>query len=297
VSEDEARAQIHHVACAQFDVRRGRVAENVEEAERIVRIAAGHGARLVVLPEMWTTSVCRSEEYTPQVLEASRAAEARMQQLGRELALVIVGGGPVREGGEIFNRALVTDSGDLLAEYRKIHLFSPMGEDKSFAPGGDPVVVDTSVGRIGVAICYDVRFPELTRWYFHRGCEILAVPAQWPEARAAHWRLLLRARALENEMFVLGCNRIGIEVDPAKPETSLVFPGQSRIVDPMGEVIASAEGEGRPLEADIELRKVRMMRRILPIGRDRRPQLYRGWWQEAWEAQQAAEEALRDGSA
>ena len=266
------------------------VDENLSEAERLVRMAAGHGARLVVLPEMWTTSLSSSETYTDSLLTASAEAERRVAELGGELGLVIVGGGPARVDGRLMNRATVTDRGVTVAEYQKIHLFTPFGEDRTFDSGDEPVVVDTSVGRVGVAICYDIRFPELTRWYLHRRCEILAVPAQWPEARAPHWRILLKARAIENSCFVVGCNRTGNDPNLKKADASLTFPGDSRIIDPMGEVQASGDGENRPLEAEIDLRRIRTIRRYLPVVKDWRPEVYSALWSGLWK--DAAERGL-----
>jgi predicted amidohydrolase len=192
--------------------------------------------------------------------------------------MVIVGGGIEREDGQVFNRALIVEGGDVLGSYRKIHLFSPNAENRHYAPGKQPLIVDTSLGRIGVLICYDIRFPELVRYYFYQDTDLLAIPSQWPEARTEHWRILLKARAIENEMFVAGCNRTGVETS-MKNDENLLFPGDSRIIDPMGETIGAGAGEDGPVIADIELRKVESMRRILPIRRDRRLDVYEQLWQ------------------
>ena len=196
----------------------------------------------------------------------------------RELNMVVVGGGMEREEGQLFNRALVADGGKVLGSYRKIHLFSPNAENRHYAPGQQPLIVDTSLGRIGVLICYDIRFPELVRYYFYQDTDLLAIPSQWPEARTEHWRVLLRARAIENEMFVAGCNRTGVE-GSLKNDENLLFPGDSRIIDPMGETIGAGTGEDEPVIAEVELRKVQSMRRILPIHRDRRLDVYEQLWQ------------------
>lgn len=267
-------------ACIQFDVRRTEVATNLERAEKGIREAcADGGAELCVLPEMWTTSFVDSPG--DELLAASRDAEGRMQALSRELGAMIVGSAPHVDEGKIYNRAVVYDQGEVLGEYRKIHLFSPNAEHRIHEPGSHPLVLDTRLGRIGVVICYDLRFPELIRFYFYEGAEILLVPAQWPEARAAHWRSLLKARAIENELYVVGCNRTGSE-SSLKNDESLVFPGDSRVIDPMGSVLAGGEGEDGPIVAEIEPRKVRVMRRILPVAKDRRPEIYARIWQKAW---------------
>ncbi|MBI5852731.1 MAG: carbon-nitrogen family hydrolase [Planctomycetes bacterium] len=266
-------------ACVQFDVRRGEVEQNLAAVESLLREAAAGGARIAVLPEMWTCSFV--PERDDAVLRASSRAEVRLLELSAELGLMVVGSAPHVDAGQVFNRAQLIDAGRVLGEYRKIHLFSPIGEHRCHVAGCDPLVVDTRFGRVAVAICYDIRFPELVRYYFHRQADILLVPAQWPEARSDHWRCLVKARAIENQLFVVGCNRIGVEASNRGDE-QLVFPGDSRVVDPMGAVIASGAGEAAPIFADLELRRVRMMRRILPIAKDRRPEVYVRIWKNVW---------------
>lgn len=266
-------------ACIQFDVRRGDVVSNLASAEQGLREAAAQGARLAVLPEMWPTSFLPA--VTDALLDASRKAEDAITRLSAELRITVVGGGYEARDGKVFNRALVVDSGRVAGSYRKVHLFTPHAEPKQFAAGDDPLIVDTAAGRIGVLICYDIRFPELVRYLFYKKAEVLAVPAQWPEARAAHWRALLVARAIENQAYVLGCNRTGSEAS-LKSSDPLMFSGDSRIVDPSGETLAAGAGEPGPVVAPIELRKVRTMRRALPITRDRRPALYQRLWAPIW---------------
>jgi omega-amidase len=270
-------------ACAQFHVKRGDVDSNLASAETGLRAAANDGAQLVVLPEMWTTSFVK--EPTEDLLSEARAAEQTIAQISAELGLIVVGGGLEEEEGAFFNRCLVVDSGKVLGSYRKIHLFSPNAEHRHLQSGAEPLILDTRLGKLGAMICYDIRFPELVRYYFHMGVEILAVPAQWPEARSDHWRTLLKARAIENQMFVLGCNRTGTE-ESLKNEELLVFPGDSCMVDPMGEILAQGGGNDEPILGEIRLKKVRTIRRILPVHRDRQGQVYRDLWERVWSAQQ-----------
>ncbi|MCB9869826.1 MAG: carbon-nitrogen family hydrolase [Planctomycetes bacterium] len=267
-------------ACVQFDIERGRVADNLAAAEAGVRDAAGQGAQLVVLPELWTTSFV--QEASVGLIRESREAERAMTRLSEELGIMVVGGGLEEERGAFFNRALLVDRGRVIGTYRKIHMFTPNAEDKLMTAGTRPLIADTRLGRIAVAICYDIRFPELTRYYFHFGVQVLAVPAQWPEARVEHWRTMVRARALENQMFVLGCNRTGAE-ESLRNEDTLVFPGESRIADPMGDVIGAAQGDDLPLLAEIELRRCRTMQRILPIHKDRQMKVYQELWRPIWD--------------
>jgi omega-amidase len=266
-------------ACVQFDVRRGDVSANLAAARSGLTAAAEQGATLAVLPELWSTSFVA--QFEAATVAAAAQAEEEIRQLSSSLSMVVVGSSLEADQGRIHNSARVYDRGAHLGTYRKIHLFSPNAEDRHHASGDQPLLADTSVGRLGVLICYDLRFPDLARFYFHRGAQMLVVPGQWPEARTVHWRTLLRARAIENELFVIGCNRTGQE-GSLKNNDTLQFPGDSRIVDPMGEILASGNGEDGPLVATIEPRKVRTMRRILPVARDQRPDVYRRLWDSAW---------------
>ncbi len=266
-------------ACVQFDVRRGDVEHNLAAVEQQLRIAAAEGATLAVLPEMWTTSFLADRDAA--IVRASARAEIRVLELSAELDMMIVGSAPHVDAGQTFNRAQLVDRGRVVGEYRKIHLFSPIGEHRYHVAGGEPLVVDTRFGRVAIAICYDIRFPELIRYFFHRQADLLLVPAQWPEARSDHWRSLMKARAIENQLFVIGANRTGIE-QSLRGDDQLVFPGDSRVIDPMGNVVAAGSGGSSPVFADLELRRVRLMRRILPIAKDRRPEVYVRIWKNAW---------------
>lgn len=265
-------------ACVQFDVHRGDVEANWASAEAGVSEAAEAGARLCVLPEMWSTSFLT--DYDEALVAAAQRAEDRLSELSNRHSMVVVGSS-VEAGpsGERFNCARIHDCGAELGRYRKLHMFSANAEQRHLRGGELPLVVDTSAGRIGVLIGYDLRFPDLSRYYFHKGVELLVVPAQWPEARSQHWRTLLRARAIENVTFVIGSNRTGHDAS-LKSEEALSFLGDGRIIDPTGEVLASGSGDAGALVASLDLRTVRTMRRILPIHRDERPSVYRRLWDE-----------------
>ena len=154
-------------------------------------------------------------------------------ELSRELKLVIVGSMPEPHGDKVFNTAYVVDNGRWPGIYRKLHLFSLLGEDKAFDSGDSWLLAETSIGKIGVIICYDLRFPELSRRLALEGAQVICVPAQWPKPRQEHWRTLLRARAIENQLFVVASNACGLI-------GKLDFFGMSMIIDPKGEVLAEA---------------------------------------------------------
>ncbi len=258
-------------AAVQFDVANDDVAANVAAMQAGIEEAVRAGARLCVLPEMWSTSF--RTEFDGATLAAAQDAESTAQQLSAEHSLVVVGSAVEAEGEKLYNTARVYERGELRGTYRKIHLFSPNLEHRHHCAGDEPCVVETELGKLGVLICYDIRFPELARYYFHQGVEVLVVPGQWPEARGQHWRTLLRARAIENEVFVVGCNRTGQEASLRTGEP-MPFPGDGRVIDPTGEILATGSGDAGAIVGPIELRKVRTMRRILPVAADLRPEIY-----------------------
>ena len=268
-------------ACVQFDVRRGDVAANLAQAEAGITEAAEAGARLCVLPEMWSTSFLPS--YDDALVAAAAAAESRMLELSKQHAMTVIGSSLETAPGVVFNCARVHDCGTTAGTYRKLHLFSANAEHRHHRGGDEPLVVDTSAGRIGVLIGYDLRFPDLARYYFRKGAEILVVPAQWPEVRSQHWRTLLRARAIENICFVIGSNRTGHDAS-LKSEEVLSFLGDGRIIDPTGEVLAAGSGEAGAVTAELDMRTARTMRRILPVHRDERPSVYRRLWDETFDS-------------
>ena len=129
------------------------------------------------------------------------------------------------------------------------------------------MTADTALGRMGLMICYDLRFPELARTLALSGARILIVPAQWPKARAMHWQTLLRARAIENQVFIIGANRTGSDED-------LSFPGLSAIIDPWGQVLAEAKDKDGIILAELDMNRVTQAREQIPVMTDRRNDIY-----------------------
>jgi omega-amidase len=263
------------VGALQWDVRRREVAHNLATAQRLVRSAAQQGARLLVLPEMWPTSFAPDAD-DALLAESSRAVD-QLRELSGELNLVLVGSSYERTESGQFNRAQVFDRGREVLSYRKIHLFSPAGEHRYFQSGDALGVVATSVGRLGVVICYDIRFPELTRLLFHHQVQLMAVPAQWPSSRTLHWNALLQARAIENQCFVIGANRCGLEA-PIRGGQPLEFPGNSQVVNPAGEVMAVGDACEGSVLAEVSLRQIATLHRLLPLRRDTRGEVYARLW-------------------
>jgi predicted amidohydrolase len=148
-----------------------------------------------------------------------------------------------------------------------VHLFSPTKEDRFFLPGREAVVAKTSLGTVGLMICYDLRFPEMCRSLVLKGAQVVAVVAQWPAVRIAHWDILLRARAIENQVYIVGVNRCGKDGD-------LDYGGHSRIVSPWGEVLARTGKRAATVAATIDLDQVEKIRKKIPCLKERVPEVY-----------------------
>ncbi len=164
--------------------------------------------------------------------------------------------------------ALFSPEGKLTHTYAKLHLFRLMDEELWLDPGTEPTLAKLPWGRTGLAICYDLRFPELFRDYALAGARLMIIPAEWPYPRLMHWRTLLRARAIENQCFVVACNRVG--QDPSGTH----FFGHSAILDPWGEAIVEGDTEADLLTATIDLAQVDLIRAKIPIFEDLRTDLY-----------------------
>ncbi len=249
----------------QFNIALGDIDANLDKAGAALRRVVERGARLAVLPEMWScgydySRIKQLAGETPRVL-------AEMQEIGDKLELVTVGSLPELDDGKIYNTAYVIDRGRVVGRYRKLHLFSAMREDLFLAAGNDSLVVDTSVGRLGVAICYDLRFPELFRKLALAGAEIICLPAEWPKPRLEHWQTLIQARAIENQLFVVATNCQGVQ-------GKLDFFGASRIVSPLGRLLQVAGEEDIELVATCDFAEMEKYRQQIKILEDRRADIY-----------------------
>lgn len=255
------------VALAQMDIALGDPQANLTTVQQLVAEAAEAHADVVVLPELWSTGydLARADELAD---ELGTGVYAELSALARQHHLAIVGSTLARRGGRPTNTATLYGSdGALLAEYSKIHLFGLMEEDRYLGAGQGAPVFDLPWGRSALAICYDLRFPELFRSYAVRGAGVILLPSEWPHPRLEHWRTLVSARAIENQCFVIACNRIGSDRNNR-------FCGHSMIVDPWGTVVAEAGEEPALTHATLDLEAVHGVRSRMSVLRDRRPELY-----------------------
>jgi predicted amidohydrolase len=259
------------ISLVQMDCRLGEPAYNFERAAAYIAEAAQRGSQLVLLPELWSTAYAL--ERAPE-LASALASTPDESWFGRFAALaqqhgVWLGGSLLESrAGRYYNCfALYDPAGCLRAAYRKLHLFRLMAEEQYLDAGDAPVLVDAPWGKTGLAICYDLRFPELFRRYALDGARLLLLPAEWPHPRREHWRTLLRARAIENQCFVAACNRVGATGNNT-------FFGASVLIDPWGETLIESGEAEMVLTATIDLAAVDAVRQRLPIFADRRPEVY-----------------------
>jgi predicted amidohydrolase len=257
---------------------------NLETADRLVRRAAAEGAQLVVLPEKWPVLGTGSDlREGAEPLDGPVGTWAR--GVARELGIDLVAGSvSERVPGEekLRNTSLhVGPDGDVRATYRKIHMFdvevdgTVYRESDHEEPGDEPVLSATADGvEIGLTVCYDLRFPELYRILAVRGARIVTIPSAFTLATTRdHWEVLLRARAIENQAFVVAPNQIG------EHAAGLRSGGRSMIVDPWGLVLALAPDEETVITAELDLDRQAGIRRRLPSLASRRPAAYL-WPQE-----------------
>jgi predicted amidohydrolase len=252
---------------------------NLERADRLVRDAAGRGAELIALPEKWTVLGTREQMHAgAQTLDGPAISWAR--STAAELGIDLLAGSMYeriadREKGANTSVHIGPD-GELKAVYRKIHLFDvevdgAVYAESSTEDAGDEIVVSglASGMTLGLSVCYDLRFPELYRILALRGAEVITVPSAFtlPTTRD-HWEVLVRARAIENQCFVVAANQIGDHPG------GLRSGGRSLIVDPWGLVLASAPDTETAIVADLDIENLRDIRRRLPSLARRRPEAY-----------------------
>lgn len=248
--------------------------ENLAKAETFVRLAAERGASVIVLPEVFTWRGPRAEE--PAQLESIPGPTSeRLCQLAQRLGIYLLAGSFLEKSDEAraYNASLfISPEGEILAHYRKIHLFDVdipgqvrVKESDTKKPGREVVTSNTPLGVFGLSVCYDLRFPELYRQLAEQGAEVICVPSAFTfPTGAAHWEPLLRARAIENQTYVIAPNQIG------KNTHGFADYGNSMIIDPWGKVLARAADKECFITAEIDRDYLEKVRRELPCLAHRR---------------------------
>lgn len=263
------------IALAQMKVVQKHPDENLARGERLIAEAAGRGSGLVVLPEMWTTGFDWAYNGRLVASRDCRAAIDAVAAMAKRHRVWVAGSMLAPSpAGRCANAAfLFSPSGDIAARYGKIHLFGPIREDAHVHPGDALGICETPWGRTGLAVCYDIRFPELFLSYALKGARLIIVSAAFPRPKLHHWRTLLAARAIEDQVFIAAANQVGTEDLGASGTHTYV--GHSMAIDPWGEIVAEAgETDEELLVAAIDPDRVDAIRGQMPVLRDRRPDLY-----------------------
>ncbi|WP_049985316.1 carbon-nitrogen family hydrolase [Halobellus rufus] len=239
---------------------------NRERVESRVRAAAADGAELLVLPELWPVGYFAFDAYRDAAEPVPGPTTDWLSGLAADLSIHLHGGSLVeRDGENLYNTSLLFGpDGDLLATYRKVHLFGYDSEESNLlSPGTEPCAVETDLGTVGLTTCYDLRFPTLYRSLVDSGVETLLVTSAWPRERLDHWHLFARTRAVENQSILVAANLTGAV-------EGVELGGESLVVDPWGVERANAGRGPGVAHADVGLDEVRDTRESFPALADRR---------------------------
>jgi len=258
--------------------------QNLKTAASAIRQAVDGGAQLVVLPECFNSpyGVQYFEKYAESVPESAEYSEApttkMLTEIAKELKIWLVGGSfPEKKGKKIFNTCLVVNpSGQIVVKYRKMHLFDidipgqmTFKESDVLSPGNKIETFETPFGRVGLGICYDMRFPQLATCMREKGCDMLLYPGAFNTTTGPkHWELLQRARAVDNQLWVATCS-------PARVDgASYQAWGHSTIVSPWGEVVSTCDEKPTVIVQEIDMKEKESFRTKVPILKQQRLDMY-----------------------
>lgn len=249
------------VAAWQTDIVWENPAANFARLEPKLAQAVGAGARLVVLPEMYACGFSMRTEAIAEPVDGPSVSFLREQARAR--GVWICASVPVRaaDGGMPANTFILAGPDGALHRYEKRHPFTFAKEHEHYRRGGETLTVEVEGVRLTAFVCYDLRFAD-EFWALAEQTDVFVVVANWPERRREHWTTLLRARAIENQAWVVGVNRVG-------QGSGLGYMGDSRIIDPWGEVVAAASRDETMLLADVTAERVVEARTKFPVLQDR----------------------------
>jgi predicted amidohydrolase len=241
------------------------LSDRVERVAELVR--QQRGAELVVLPELWIPGAFAYTKFAPSAAPLSGTALRQISSAAKEIGAFVLAGTVIESDGEQHHNTavLIGPSGDVVYSYRKVHLFGfDRGEAAMLTAGSDVSAFRSQeLPPLAMTTCYDLRFPELYRLLVDDGAELIVVPAGWPAARIDHWLLLLRARAVENQLFVIGCNQVG-------QQEGTELGGHSIVIDPWGRVLAEAGTDEAIVTVELDMALVAKTRAEFPVLADRR---------------------------
>lgn len=258
------------ISCIQMDMEFCQPDRNFEKAKRLIAKAAEDKADVIVLPETWNTGFFPKENLEELSDRNGESVKREIGALAKQYNINIVAGSVADlRDGKVYNTAYIFNrNGDCIAEYSKTHLFTYMDEHRFFEKGSSICKFTLDGILCGVIICYDIRFPELTRTMSVDGLDCLFVVSQWPKERINHLRILTQARAIENQIFLACCNSCG------KAEET-VYGGNSSIINPWGEILAHAGENEEIISAECDCSVLKDIRKTINVFADRRAEIYR----------------------
>ncbi len=263
------------IALAQISVEQSNFSANLKKIENFAKDAKAQDADIVVFPEMCVCGFNYRKNLQFLKTDQAKMLEA-LSAIAKNNKIHLAGTVPFLDENEVkpFNRFFIfDDNGETLLAYDKLHLFSPFNENRHCALGKNIALKQTKFGKIGLAICYDLRFGELFRELTVRGAEIILLSAAWPHPRFAHWDVLTKARAIENQVFVVAVNQCGIE---NFGDVKMQYFGASRVIAPDGKILTECETDKSDTIAfaEIDIDAIPQERMKIPVNRDRRTGIY-----------------------
>lgn len=234
---------------------------NIMKGLSLIKRALEVRADMVILPELFNTGFYPHNYETVEKLEEELELILKLSQ---QKDILIIAGVAEKDGEDLYNSAVIIHRGEIIGKYRKNHLF-PLTSEREYFKAGDKIeVFETPLGKFGILICYEIRFPELFRKLTRMGAEMIVIPAEFPKDRIEHWRVLLQARAIENQVFVAGVNCV---------EGDLGYGGHSMLVDPLGTVLVEGGEYQEVMMSDVRLAEIYEVRDKYPFLGDLRVEL------------------------
>lgn len=240
---------------------------NTNRAFIYLEAALKNNPDIICLPELWSSGYDTNKSNLPKYHKKNLSLKKALSEFAKKNNIILCAGSFItKEGNNYYNRFKVFNrAGKEIAWFDKMHLFESFGEKGMFKRGEEPQIVEIGDGwKAGLMICYDIRFPELAREYYMRGCNLIIAPSQWPGIRYEHWSKLISARSIENQCFFAACNISCIE------EKEYVF-GHSLITDPWGNIIAEAGQEDGVISAVLDPDMIKYTLEKFPIAKDIHP--------------------------
>ncbi|RLL43757.1 carbon-nitrogen family hydrolase [Oceanobacillus piezotolerans] len=256
------------IAIVQMDIIFGEPEKNFAHVEQYIKEAAKENVDVIVLPEMWNTGYAleRLDELADQNGEKTQDLISRLAQVHQ--VNIVAGSVSTKKEDGFYNTMYIANrNGEIIADYDKAHLFKLMDEHKYLNPGQKMNVFEIDGIKCGGMICYDLRFPEWTRKHTLSGAQVMFIPAEWPKARIDHWKILLQARAIENQCFIVAVNRVGADPNNA-------FNGHSMVIAPWGDLLICNKTEEGIFYTELDINQVSRVRKEIPVYEDRRVDLY-----------------------